>query len=118
MVDSRRQPPKRPRTLELLVVLALASVYLAFWPLSSRPAAPPPRSPSRGEPVVAVRATEAVWLETLPSSERPPLTLPEGWRLASHDASVPADRPRTSDAPRARRSVVATRRGRIRTRSS
>lgn len=114
MVESHRPPSKKARTLELLVVSALASVYLAFWLLETRPVETPATSAAPTEPGLAA-SSEVVWLETLPSSERPPLTLPDGWRLATHDSSVRAETPRSARGPR---TVVATRRARVRTRSS
>jgi hypothetical protein len=115
MVESHRPPSKKARTLEMLIVSALASVYLAFWLLETGPVAAPPATSAAPTEPGPPASSEVVWLETLPSSERPPLTLPDGWRLATHDSSVRAERPRSARAPR---TVVATRRARIRTRSS
>lgn len=113
---TERSPPKaRPGAmapLRLYLIALLAFAYLvAWWAFGMRPrpsATAPEGSPPGSRPRLAT------WYEELPASEKPPITLPAGWRLAARPAEGPAVHP-TGPVPVR---VAPARPGRIRTRSS
>lgn len=123
------------RELKLALVAALGSVYLALWPQLTRPSADGAGAAdgADGAQIAVARPTTptgpvstTVWVDTLPPAERPVVVLPEGWRLATPEAASTAGTSTVGPAaPRvAARSraapvrVAATRRPRVRTRSS
>jgi len=142
-------PSTSRREVKLAIVAVLAGVYLALWPQLTLPAEPPAAGPPAAGPPAAGLAEPAepvaslvagptplsaavpapVWLDTLPASERPPLVLPDGWRLAAArggstfdagqlDATTAPAVASRSRSLRAPVRVAATRRDRVRTRSS
>ncbi len=91
------EPRSGAREWRLYIVAVVAGVYVLAWSqIVPKPqaAAPPP--------------SRAVWLDELPSAERPAITPPAGWRVAGRGETI---------APMPRR-VPAANPPRIRTRSS
>jgi hypothetical protein len=100
-----------PLEWRLTLTAALATVYLAAWLafgsiLPARVVAP---AGERRGARVSLAPASTVWLDDLPPGQRPAVTLPPGWRLASSGDAAPA--------PRVVR-VPAGRAPRVRTRSS
>lgn len=95
----------------------LASVYvIAWWSFAARfprSSELPGVSPGAG---AAHPPGRVVWYGELPSSQRPLVQLPEGWRIAARPAESPrALAPEAAPVPRR---VASAHPGRIRTRSS
>jgi len=95
--------------LRLYTVAVLAAVYVLAWRSMIGGAQPATTTAAATAPL---ESPAAVWLDEVPTSQRPLLKLPSGWRLASRDdTAVAAPAPVVVRAP-------ASRPLRVRTRSS
>lgn len=105
-----REPPRisiTPLEGRLYIVALLAAGYLVTWRVITP-------STSVTAPIVDAARLQppVVWLDDIPSSQRPALTLPPSWRLVSRgEPTTTAPSPRVTRAP-------ASRPLRVRTRSS
>jgi hypothetical protein len=100
-----------------LTALLAAFYVVVWWVLASRP----PRSPDAEtlappfRPDARPHANAVVWYQDLAPSDRPPVLLPPGWRLAEKDSWRVE---RAQESPPVPVPVPRERIGRIRTRSS
>lgn len=95
----------------LYIVAALAALYVATWRVLDEPAQPR----SRATPVSG--APRAVWLEDIAPDQRPALSVPAGWAVATRGAGTRVE-PTTAVQPARARPVRVMRPMRVRTRSS
>jgi hypothetical protein len=109
MTDAR--PKLSTAEWRLYIVAALAVLYVATWRVLDE--RPQPRS--RTAPTIG--APRAVWLDDLPANQRPALTVPAGWVVASRGAGARVE-PTAAVQPARARPVRVTRPLRVRTRSS
>lgn len=113
---SARKSVHEPDDLKLYLLSLLAGTYLiAGWAFGARTKASDPSREPMDAPAIEAQAPRATWYTDLPPSERPALSLPSGWTIAS-SPSTPA--PSVDQGPLAPRRVLQVRPGRIRTRSS
>lgn len=102
-----------PLELRLYLVAALAGVYALVWLLVWRASGASPAVAASAAPAPSPPPGTAVWIDELPQAQRPAVTPPAGWRLASRgELVVPATRIVRAPVSRVSRPV------RLRTRSS
>ena len=99
-----------PLELRLYAVAVLAAVYLVAWRAIAGDGSSNPAIPAAAAVKASSGAPPTVWLDDLPPMQRPPLTLPTGWRLASRgEHSVATTMPRVVRVPTPRALRVRTR---------
>ena len=111
-VSSKARVRVSPLELRLYVAALLAAVYTISWRAIGGHA--PATEPAVASTPPTSEPQRVVWIDSMPPSLRPPISLPAGWQLASQQQVSPAQ-----NALPARVIPIPNRRvPRVRTRSS